>query len=215
MTAQPGARVIARAAGLNDALFEHDGQITKREIRAMTLSSLAPCRGELLWDIGAGAGSVAIEWMLCDPSLRAIAIEARFDRVARIHRNAAALGVPEGTVKSARTELDGISAAQDASEGPIRSLLLYRVDVSPATPPIGRANLTRLAVAGPGDPWSDRYGIPPGPATLYWGASAAVVRTISCTDREGAPVVLVTTALPASGADSRSTEHSCDWMQIS
>src|SRR5438309_1912575 len=59
---------------------------------------------------------------------------------------AAALGVPEGTVKSARTELDGISAAQDASEGPIRSLLLYRVDVSPATPPIGRANLTRLAV---------------------------------------------------------------------
>jgi precorrin-6B C5,15-methyltransferase / cobalt-precorrin-6B C5,C15-methyltransferase len=92
--AGPGARVLARAAGLPDALFEHDGQITKREIRAVTLSSLAPRRGELLWDIGAGAGSVAIEWLLADPSLRAIAIEARPDRAARIRRNAAAFGVP-------------------------------------------------------------------------------------------------------------------------
>ena len=57
----------------------------------MTLSALAPRRGELLWDIGAGSGSVAIEWMLADPSLRAIAIEARADRAARIRRNAAAL----------------------------------------------------------------------------------------------------------------------------
>src|SRR4029077_6737407 len=79
---------------LPDAMFEHDGQITKREIRAVTLSSLAPCRGELLWDIGAGSGSVAVEWMLADPSLRAIAIERRFDRAARIRRNAAAFGVP-------------------------------------------------------------------------------------------------------------------------
>jgi precorrin-6B C5,15-methyltransferase / cobalt-precorrin-6B C5,C15-methyltransferase len=92
--AEPGARVIARAAGLADGLFEHDGQITKREIRAMTLSSLAPRRGELLWDIGAGSGSVAIEWMLADPSLCAIAIERRPDRAARIRRNAAAFGVP-------------------------------------------------------------------------------------------------------------------------
>jgi precorrin-6Y C5,15-methyltransferase (decarboxylating) len=88
------ARVLARASGLADALFEHDGQITKREIRAVTLSSLAPRRNELLWDIGAGAGSVAIEWMLADPSLRAIAIEQRRDRAARIRRNAAMFGVP-------------------------------------------------------------------------------------------------------------------------
>jgi precorrin-6Y C5,15-methyltransferase (decarboxylating) len=94
VVAAPDARVIVRAPGLPDDLFEHDGQITKREIRAMTLSSLAPRRGELLWDIGAGAGSVAIEWMLADPSLRAIAIEARTDRAARIRRNAATLGVP-------------------------------------------------------------------------------------------------------------------------
>jgi precorrin-6B C5,15-methyltransferase / cobalt-precorrin-6B C5,C15-methyltransferase len=88
------ARVIARAAGLADDLFEHDGQITKREIRAVTLSSLAPRRGELLWDIGAGAGSVAIEWMLADPLMRAIAVERRAERAARIRRNAAAFGVP-------------------------------------------------------------------------------------------------------------------------
>ena len=92
--AEPGAHVIARAAGLPDAMFDHDGQITKREIRAVTLSSLAPRRGELLWDIGAGSGSIAIEWMLADPSLRAVAIERRPDRAARIRRNAAMFGVP-------------------------------------------------------------------------------------------------------------------------
>jgi precorrin-6Y C5,15-methyltransferase (decarboxylating) len=88
------ARVIARSAGLTDDLFEHDGQITKREVRAVTLSSLAPRRGEFLWDIGAGSGSVAIEWMLVDPSMRAIAFERRADRAARIRRNSAAFGVP-------------------------------------------------------------------------------------------------------------------------
>jgi precorrin-6Y C5,15-methyltransferase (decarboxylating) len=94
VVAADGARIIARAPGLPDQMFEHDGQITKREVRAVTLSSLAPRRGELLWDIGAGAGSVAIEWMLADPSLRAIAIEAQQERAARIGRNAANFGVP-------------------------------------------------------------------------------------------------------------------------
>jgi precorrin-6B C5,15-methyltransferase / cobalt-precorrin-6B C5,C15-methyltransferase len=94
VVAAPGARVIARAAGLDDDLFEHDGQITKREVRAITLSSLAPRRRELLWDVGAGAGSVAIEWMLADASLRAIAIEREPQRAARIRHNAAILGVP-------------------------------------------------------------------------------------------------------------------------
>ncbi len=94
VAASPGARVIPRAAGIADALFEHDGQITKREIRAVTLSALAPRRGEFLWDVGSGSGSVAIEWMLADPSLRATAIEAHADRAARIRRNAAAFGVP-------------------------------------------------------------------------------------------------------------------------
>jgi precorrin-6Y C5,15-methyltransferase (decarboxylating) len=94
VVAEPGARIIALAAGLPDEMFEHNGQITKREVRAITLSSLSPRRGELLWDIGAGSGSIAIEWMLADRSMRAIAIEARADRAERIGRNAAALGVP-------------------------------------------------------------------------------------------------------------------------
>jgi precorrin-6B C5,15-methyltransferase / cobalt-precorrin-6B C5,C15-methyltransferase len=95
VVAAANARVLACAPGLADELYEHDGQLTKREIRAITLSALAPQRHELLWDIGAGAGSVAIEWMLADPSLAAIAIEARPDRAARIRRNAAAFGVPD------------------------------------------------------------------------------------------------------------------------
>ena len=104
--ASAGARILSRAPGLPDALFEHDGQITKREIRAVTISSLAPRRGEILWDIGAGSGSVAIEWMLADPSLRAVAVEVKSERAARIRRNAAAFGVPaleivEGTAPQA------------------------------------------------------------------------------------------------------------------
>jgi precorrin-6Y C5,15-methyltransferase (decarboxylating) len=110
VVAGPDARVLTRAAGLSDTLFEHDGQITKREIRAITLSALAPRRRELMWDVGAGAGSVAIEWMLADSSLRAIAIESRADRAARIRRNAAAFGVPgleviEGRAPAALEEL--------------------------------------------------------------------------------------------------------------
>jgi precorrin-6B C5,15-methyltransferase / cobalt-precorrin-6B C5,C15-methyltransferase len=92
--ADSAARILPRAAGLADELFEHDGQITKHEVRAVTISALAPRRGELLWDVGAGSGSVAIEWMLADASLNAIAIEERSDRAARIKRNAAHFGVP-------------------------------------------------------------------------------------------------------------------------
>jgi precorrin-6Y C5,15-methyltransferase (decarboxylating) len=110
VAADVGARIIARAPGLPDALFEHDGQITKREVRAIVVSSLAPRRGELLWDVGAGAGSVAIEWMLADPSLRAIAVEERSERAERISRNAAAFGVPglavvTGTAPAALADL--------------------------------------------------------------------------------------------------------------
>lgn len=93
--AEPGATIIGLAPGLDDTLFEHDGQLTKREIRALTLSSLEPRQGQLLWDVGLGAGSIAIEWLLRHPSLKAIGVEARADRADRASRNAAALGVPE------------------------------------------------------------------------------------------------------------------------
>jgi precorrin-6Y C5,15-methyltransferase (decarboxylating) len=94
----PQARILPLTIGLADNLFEHDGQITKREVRALTLSALAPRRGELLWDIGAGSGSIGIEWMLAHPSLRAVAIEADAERAARIGCNAASCGVPGLTV---------------------------------------------------------------------------------------------------------------------
>ncbi|MGQ8633331.1 precorrin-6y C5,15-methyltransferase (decarboxylating) subunit CbiE [Agrobacterium sp. DKPNP3] len=107
-----GARVLPFGHGLDDALFEHDGQITKREIRAVTLSSLAPRRGELLWDVGAGSGSTGIEWMLSHPSLRAIAIEQHPDRAERVARNAEAFGVPglEVLIGTAPEAFEGLPA---------------------------------------------------------------------------------------------------------
>jgi precorrin-6Y C5,15-methyltransferase (decarboxylating) len=93
--AEPDANIIGLAPGLDDSSFEHDGQLTKREIRAVTLSSLAPRQGELLWDVGLGAGSIAIEWLLRHPFLSAIGIEEQGDRADRAARNAAALGVPD------------------------------------------------------------------------------------------------------------------------
>ncbi|MET0748840.1 MAG: precorrin-6y C5,15-methyltransferase (decarboxylating) subunit CbiE [Rhizobium sp.] len=106
VVADAGARLLPFASGLDDALFSHDGQITKREVRAITLSALAPRHGDLLWDIGAGSGSVAIEWLLADTSLAAIAIEASPQRASRIRQNAEDFGVPglqlvEGTAPGA------------------------------------------------------------------------------------------------------------------
>ncbi len=95
VTAAADATVLALAPGLDDALFEHDGQLTKREVRAITVSALAPRHGELLWDVGLGAGSVAIEWLLRHPSLKAIGIESEPARAARAARNAAMLGTPD------------------------------------------------------------------------------------------------------------------------
>ena len=95
VAAGPKSRVIGLSPGLDDDFFESDGQLTKREVRAVTLAALAPRQGELLWDIGLGAGSVAIEWLLCHPSLRAIGVEEREDRAARATRNALALGAPD------------------------------------------------------------------------------------------------------------------------
>ena len=112
VAALPGAQVVPLATGLADDCFEHDGQLTKREIRAVTLSSLAPRRGELLWDIGAGSGSISIEWMLRHPANRAIAIEHHAERAGRVARNAVALGVPELRVVTgaAPAALDGLPA---------------------------------------------------------------------------------------------------------
>ncbi|GAA4372972.1 precorrin-6y C5,15-methyltransferase (decarboxylating) subunit CbiE [Nocardioides caricicola] len=81
-------------AGLPDELFENDGQLTKRDLRASALARLEPAPGEHLWDVGAGAGSVGIEWLRAHPTCTATAVEGDPERAARIGRNAAALGVP-------------------------------------------------------------------------------------------------------------------------
>jgi precorrin-6B C5,15-methyltransferase / cobalt-precorrin-6B C5,C15-methyltransferase len=85
---------FSRFPGLPDAAYQHDGQLTKREVRAITLSSLAPLPGQLLWDVGAGSGSIGIEWMRSHPRCRAIAIEHHPDRLNTIATNAHTLGVP-------------------------------------------------------------------------------------------------------------------------
>lgn len=86
-----GSQGIARSSGLSDDLFVHDGQITKRPTRALALSALAPRPGERLWDIGAGSGSISVEWALCGGTT--IAVEAREDRAANIRSNATAFGL--------------------------------------------------------------------------------------------------------------------------
>jgi precorrin-6B C5,15-methyltransferase / cobalt-precorrin-6B C5,C15-methyltransferase len=108
--AATGAPLHALVPGLPDDAYESDGQLTKRHVRAATLAALAPTPGALLWDVGAGSGSVAIEWLRAEPTAAAIAIEARTDRAGRIEANAARLGVP--TLRVVRGEapqaLDGL-----------------------------------------------------------------------------------------------------------
>jgi precorrin-6Y C5,15-methyltransferase (decarboxylating) len=80
--------------GLPDDAYESDGQLTKSDVRAVTLARLVPVPGRLLWDVGAGSGSIGIEWMRTHPACRAVAVEASAERAERITRNAARLGVP-------------------------------------------------------------------------------------------------------------------------
>ncbi|HEY0315556.1 MAG TPA: precorrin-6y C5,15-methyltransferase (decarboxylating) subunit CbiE [Sphingomonas sp.] len=100
---------LPRASGIADHWFNHDGQITRRPIRALTLSSLAPRPGEMLWDIGSGSGSIAIEWLLAHPTTRAIGFEREAGRAARAQGNAASLGVDRlaMVVGEAPASLDG------------------------------------------------------------------------------------------------------------
>ncbi len=113
--AAPDAALIPRVPGLADGLFQSDGTMTKREVRAATVAKLMPMRGALLWDIGTGCGSVAIEWMRAARYARAIGIEPRADRRAMAAENALALGTPkleliDGTVPQALENLEAPDA---------------------------------------------------------------------------------------------------------
>lgn len=116
LVAEPGVRPLSRLPGLPDDAYEHDGQLTKRFMRAVTLASLAPVPGETLWDLGAGAGSISIEWLRAHETLRAVAVERDLARAARIRRNAAALGVPrlDVVVNDSLAVLESRSGAPDA-----------------------------------------------------------------------------------------------------
>lgn len=100
--ADPDSRSLPRIAGLDDDVFLHDGTVTKAEVRAVAVAALLPMPGLLLWDIGAGAGSIAIEWLRCEPTARAIAVELRSDRIASIRANAERLGAPDLEVVEGR-----------------------------------------------------------------------------------------------------------------
>jgi precorrin-6B C5,15-methyltransferase / cobalt-precorrin-6B C5,C15-methyltransferase len=92
--AERGTMPLPTTPGLPDGAYESDGQLTKSEVRAITLARLAAVPGQLLWDVGAGAGSIGIEWMRAHPTCRAVAVEASAERAERIVRNASRLGVP-------------------------------------------------------------------------------------------------------------------------
>ncbi|MCG3268726.1 precorrin-6y C5,15-methyltransferase (decarboxylating) subunit CbiE [Yoonia sp. I 8.24] len=113
--AAPDAALLPRVPGLADNLFQSDGTMTKQEVRAATVAKLMPMRGALLWDIGTGCGSVAIEWMRAARYARAIGIEPRADRRSMAAANALALGAPklalvDGTVPDALAGLDAPDA---------------------------------------------------------------------------------------------------------
>lgn len=109
---EPDAVCLPLTPGLADSLYRHDGQLTKRDVRALTLARLAPLPGELLWDVGAGCGSIGIEWMRAHPGCRAIAVEADAGRQGHIEYNRAALGVPALQLVAGRAPeaLDGLPA---------------------------------------------------------------------------------------------------------
>jgi precorrin-6B C5,15-methyltransferase / cobalt-precorrin-6B C5,C15-methyltransferase len=113
--ADPDAPLLALVPGLPDDAYGNDGQLTKRHVRAVTLAALAPTPAALLWDVGAGSGSIGIEWLRAEPTARAIAVERNAERAERARANALALGVPQlevvqGSAPEALCDLPGPDA---------------------------------------------------------------------------------------------------------
>lgn len=189
----PGTRILPTVPGLPDDVFDNDGQLTKREIRASALAHLAPIPGELLWDVGAGAGSIAIEWMRADPRCQAVAIEQNATRAARIKTNAERLGVPDlhvavGNAPQAFTGLpspqaifiggggteEGIIEASWAALAPGGRLVAHAVTVQTEAVlmaaftthggELSRLSVERLEPIGGFDGWS------PARAVVQWSA---------------------------------------------
>jgi precorrin-6B C5,15-methyltransferase / cobalt-precorrin-6B C5,C15-methyltransferase len=160
--AEPGTDVLPTVPGLPDGVFEDDGQLTKREVRAVTLSRLAPVPGRLLWDVGGGAGSIGIEWMRTSPTCRAVTVEAREDRAERIRRNAVRLGVPglEVVVGWAPEALAGLPAPDAVFVGGGATVPGVLEDCWAALPPGGRLVVNAVTVESEAvlAAWSARVG---------------------------------------------------------
>ena len=148
--AGPRAPLLPLTPGLPDDAYETDGQLTKRGVRAIALAALAPAPGQLLWDVGAGSGSIGIEWLRAEKTARAVAIEAREDRADRIAANARRLGVPQLEVRlgEAPQALDGLDApdAVFVGGGVTRPGLLERC--WSALPPGGRLVANAVTLEG-------------------------------------------------------------------
>lgn len=194
--ASPDAPRLSPLAGLPDTAFRHDGQLTKRDVRAVTLARLAPRPGELLWDVGAGCGSVGIEWMRAHPSCRAIAVESDEGRQAFIEHNRDALGVPG--LQLVRGRAPGALAGLPAPDaifvggGVTRENVL--ADCWAALKPGGRlvANAVTLQSELAMVQWRERYG---GDLTRLHIAQAAPLGEFD-TWRQALPITLLDTVKP-------------------
>lgn len=194
--ASPDAPRLSPLAGLPDTAFRHDGQLTKRDVRAVTLARLAPRPGELLWDVGAGCGSIGIEWMRAHPSCRAIAVESDEGRQAFIEHNRDALGVPG--LQLVRGRAPGALAGLPAPDaifvggGVTRENVL--ADCWAALKPGGRlvANAVTLQSELALAQWRERYG---GDLTRLHIAQAAPLGEFD-TWRQALPITLLDTVKP-------------------
>lgn len=194
--ASPDAPRLSPLAGLPDTAFRHDGQLTKRDVRAVTLARLAPRPGELLWDVGAGCGSIGIEWMRAHPSCRAVAVESDEGRQAFIEHNRDALGVPG--LQLVRGRAPGALAGLPAPDaifvggGVTRENVL--ADCWAALKPGGRlvANAVTLQSELALVQWRERYG---GDLTRLHIAQAAPLGEFD-TWRQALPITLLDTVKP-------------------
>lgn len=194
--ASPDAPRLSPLAGLPDTAFRHDGQLTKRDVRAVTLARLAPRPGELLWDVGAGCGSIGIEWMRAHPSCRAIAVESDEGRQAFIEHNRDALGVPG--LQLVRGRAPGALAGLPAPDaifvggGVTRENVL--ADCWAALKPGGRlvANAVTLQSELALVQWREQYG---GELTRLHIAQAAPLGEFD-TWRQALPITLLDTVKP-------------------
>ncbi len=194
---EPGALALAVTPGLPDEAYEHDGQLTKRDMRAITLARLAPAPGERLWDVGAGSGSIGIEWMRAHPTCTAIAIEADAARRDAIARNRDRLGAPGLAIVAGRAPdaLAGLAAPDAIFIGGGGSEPGVLAACWAALKPGGRlvANAVTLQAEAAFMAWRDAHG---GSLTRVALASAAPLGGFD-TWRQALPVTLYEVRKPS------------------